>query len=98
MHPDSIEDKKTMADPVKPKPFRTEYDPFDYHITTEDCRIQLAATRLNFKDLRDFILESVPNCRERALAITALQDSLMRTIQAIVFTHPDSVPQVEIAL
>ncbi len=77
------------------KPFRTEYDPFDYHRVSEDCRLQLAFTRAQFKDLREFVLESVPNCRERSLAITKLQEAMSYTIQAIVFTHPDSVPVVD---
>lgn len=88
-------DENGIPDLEAARPFRTEYDPFDYHITTEECRLQLAFTRGQFKDLRDFIIDTVPNCRERSLAITALQDALMRTIQAIVFTHPDSVPQTD---
>jgi hypothetical protein len=78
---------------AKTKPFLTEYDPFCYHLISEDCKEQLKFTRYQFKDLRDFLLETVPNCRERSLAITELQKALTFTIQSIVFTHPDSVPQ-----
>lgn len=93
--PESI-DEYPIADIEAPRPFRTEYDPFDYHQVSAECRTQLALTRRCFKDLRDFVMETVPNCRERSLAITALQDALMRAIQAVVFTHPDSVPVIEL--
>jgi hypothetical protein len=57
-------------------------DPFDHHTPTETQAKKMTATRLKFKAQRDHLLTLSPS-RERSLAITALEESLMWANKAI---------------
>lgn len=55
---------------------------FDYHAPTESQKVVYSMVRLAFKAFADVILE-FPDSRERSLALTKLEESLMWTNAAI---------------
>ena len=59
--------------------------PFEYQAPTEEQIADIATLRRAFKMLYETIVFSVPHCRERSLAITALEQASMWINKAIVF-------------
>ncbi len=59
--------------------------PFEYQRPTADQTETIKAVRAQFATLHDLILLVVPNGRERAVAITNLQQASMWCNAAIVF-------------
>jgi hypothetical protein len=58
---------------------------FDFHAATEVTKPQHKAIRAEHKKLAAIIIETVPDSRERSLALTALQDSMMWCNAAIAY-------------
>jgi len=68
-------------------------DPFYYHEPTDELRAHLKQWRAYFRQFRDQIVREVPEGRQRALAITHLEDALMHTISALVIDGTESEPR-----
>jgi len=77
-------------DGLTPSELAASRDPFAYCRPSEGRRIALQALRGEFKLLRDYINETVANCRFRALALTELEAACHWAIKACVFTDPDA--------
>jgi hypothetical protein len=58
---------------------------FDFHAATEVTKPQHKAIRAEYKALAQIILDSVPDSRERSLALTALHDSMVWCNAAIAY-------------
>lgn len=59
--------------------------PFEYQAPTAEHVEQIKQVREAMKELNDLILDLIPPCRERSLAITKLEESSMWANKAIVF-------------
>ena len=89
-------DNTTPNEPTLPARDATlrKGDAFAYHKVTSECQKELAWLRTCYREMRDLVEQRIPNTRERAIAITHLQTSLMFAIQAKVLADPDSEPQL----
>lgn len=54
---------------------------------------QIAAIRKGFSDLHDLVEANSPQCRERAVALTNLEQAAMWAIKAAVVSDPESVAE-----
>ncbi len=61
-----------------------------YHEVDTDTRLSIAALRSEYYALASTLVDWLPESRERALALTALEDSLMRAIQCLTVCMPGS--------
>lgn len=59
--------------------------PFEYQRPTEKQVDRITLVREACKDLYDLLLDTLPNCRERSLAITKLEEVSMWANKGIVF-------------
>lgn len=59
--------------------------PFEYQAPTQVQTDTIKAFRVAMKQLHDAILQDIPACRERSLAITKLEEVSMWVNKAIVF-------------
>lgn len=66
-------------------------DAFDYQAPTPKSIENITAIRLTCKDLRDKIIQLIPESRERSLAITKLEEVSMWANKAIVFKQDENV-------
>lgn len=57
---------------------------FDHIVPSAKAGEELDRTRLNYKNLLEAVLSQIPAGRERALAVTHLETSLMFATKAIV--------------
>lgn len=64
------------------------YDCFKYHTPGPIGVALIKEVRPEFGKLADLIEEKIPECRERSLALTALQEAMMYSTDAAVFTDP----------
>ena len=60
--------------------------PFEYQKPTEEGVLLLQETRDDYKKLYERLLR-LPNCREKSLAITKLEESSMWVNKGIVFNQ-----------
>lgn len=58
---------------------------FEYHAPTEEHTTKIIRLREAMKELSTLIEDEIPNCRERSLAITKLEECSMWANKAIVF-------------
>lgn len=63
------------------------FDPFEYHEPTENQRTAIEAFRQKAKDFRE-ALDCLPPSREKALAVTNLEQTLMWANKAAVAPPP----------
>ncbi len=70
---------------------KSGYDCFKYHAPGPIGVQRIKDVRPEFGKLADLIEAQIPDCRERACALTALQEAMMYTTAAAVFTDPDAV-------
>lgn len=59
--------------------------PFEYQAPTPAQTEAIKKVRAAFKELSDLMAETIPNCRERSLAMTNLEQANMWANKAIVF-------------
>ena len=64
--------------------------PFCYHRVTEETANEMAVLRTAYKIVARKVVTQCPDSRERSLAITALEESLMRAIQSLALYSEDS--------
>ena len=62
-----------------------------YHQVDQNTANAMAALRGKYYALGEVLL-LLSDCRERALALTALEESSMRAIQCLAVTHGQRVP------
>jgi DNA repair photolyase len=62
--------------------------PFAYHKPSEDGLARITILREEFSKLKAQIEAQAPNSRERATAITRLEEAAMWAIKAVVFNDP----------
>jgi hypothetical protein len=67
----------------------TEVNPFGYFKPVEDALPLIQEVRNHYTELHKFIL-TLPNSRQRAIAITQLEDSAMWAIKGLVLNDPRS--------
>lgn len=60
---------------------------FCYHTVDADGQKHMADIRRAYHDLAELVLCDLPECRSKSLAVTYLEDSLMRAVQAIAITE-----------
>lgn len=60
-----------------------------YHTVDEDGMDLMAEVRQKYYALYEVIMELVPEGRPRSIALTDLESSLMRSIQAIALEYGD---------
>lgn len=60
-----------------------DYPGLFYHRETNEQRQLMATVRSRYIELAMFLLETCPQNRSLSLAMTALEDGLMRSIQSI---------------
>ena len=67
-------------------------DTFFYH-RVESVIVQetMEHMRTAYKDLAGSLVRGLPDCRSKLLALTHLEDSLMRAIQALAIEHGEKV-------
>jgi hypothetical protein len=65
-------------------------NPFSYHRPSDDALPTITATREAFKTLHAHLI-SLPNCRERSLAITNLEEAAMWAIKGLVMNDEGAV-------
>lgn len=59
-----------------------------YHKVTDQAALErMEYVRENYYSLYEMIMLNIPDGRPRSLAITHLEDSLMRSIQALALAH-----------
>lgn len=64
--------------------------PFEYHQPTYEVAQAMGVLRARFRDLARAVLAACPDSRERSLAITALEEASMRSIQSLAIHSPGS--------
>jgi len=69
-------------------------NPFVYRKPTEEQIARIERVRHACHEVHAILLEMIPNCRERSLAITKLEEVSMWANKAIVF-HPNEAAPVE---
>lgn len=67
---------------------------FAYHTVEQDTAHTMAAIRGHYYALAEKVLEIIPDCRERSIALTHLEESSMRAIQALAVFEGVRVPPV----
>lgn len=65
-------------------PLPIDENPFQWMKPNERSALVIEMFREHFANLHQLILNSVPNCRERSLGITKLEEAAMWTIKAAV--------------
>ena len=64
-------------------------NPFVYVMPSPGSISTISAIRAAMQVLHDAALELIPNCRERSVGLTKLEESSMWLNKAIVFSQPD---------
>ena len=64
---------------------------FAYHKPSPDGLERITELRWRFSGIQDAILDDCPESRERATALTRLEEAAMWAIKAVVINDPDSV-------
>lgn len=64
---------------------------YNYHKPSQEGLDKIAKLRKAFSNLDDLINETCTNSRERALAITALENAAMWAIKSIICNDPKSI-------
>ena len=67
--------------------------PFAYHKPSAEGLVRITTLRQEFSNLKATIEENCTNSRERASAITRLEEAAMWAIKAVVFNDPNSEVQ-----
>lgn len=62
------------------------------HTPSPAALARIEALREAGKGLVDLLFEAVPHSRERSLALTHLEETVMWAVKAVVLTDPDAVP------
>ena len=60
-----------------------------YHAPSPPVQAVMVQLRLTAMDFMTFLDASVPECREKSLALTAFEESMMWTMKALSLTDPD---------
>lgn len=63
-----------------------------YHSVSQSTATKMAVIRKSYYKLGEEILDSLPDSRERSLALTALEESSMRAIQCLAVLEGKEVP------
>jgi hypothetical protein len=63
---------------------------FAYHKPSEDGLAKIGELRQAFSELWDKIILHAPNTRERAVAITNLEQAAMWAVKAVIHNDPGS--------
>ena len=66
---------------------------FTYQRPSQDVQETMGALRTHMQDLTIFLDASVPECREKSLAFTALEEASMWAMKALSHTDADSVQE-----
>ena len=66
--------------------------PFQYHTVTLETIDRMTALRAEYYHLATVLVTMMPNSRERELALTHLQESQMRAIQALAMGEGTPIP------
>jgi hypothetical protein len=65
---------------------------FVYHSVEKSTARKMTLLRAKFYWMAEYLLDTLPDTRERALALTALQESSMRAIQCLAVTEGTPIP------
>lgn len=65
---------------------------FIYHTVNKETAQKMAKLRHAYLALALYIVTDLPECREKSLALTHLEESSMRAIQALAVTYGEPVP------
>lgn len=65
---------------------------FVYHKVNEETAEKMAKVRHAYNTLADQLLSDLPECREKSLALTHLEESSMRAIQSLATTFGEPIP------
>lgn len=71
---------------------------FIYHQVTTETAQKMADLRMRYYVLAVRLYEMLPRCHERSLALTALEEALMRTIQCLAVSEGTPIPAGEPAI
>lgn len=61
-----------------------------HHQPTAAQRTSIEALRKKYAALKDALCVELPNCRDRALALTHLEDSFLRAECCVILFEPDA--------
>lgn len=64
---------------------------FAYHKPSEGGLTKITLLRRAFSEITDLVEQNAPNTRERAVAITNIEQAAMWAIKAVVCSDPESV-------
>ena len=76
--------QKPPAPPLPKRSVKATDFHFDYVVPTAEAKTLLGKYRDAYKELLESIISDIPDGRERALAITNLETSLMFTCKSII--------------
>lgn len=62
---------------------------FEYQKPTDKSTETIKSFRQECKELSEFIIQNIPNCRERSVALTKLEEVSMWGNKAIVFNQDE---------
>ena len=63
-----------------------------YHTVSQGMSNDMALLRGKYYALGQELLRVLPDCRERSLALTALEESSMRAIQTLAVAYGQAIP------
>ena len=66
---------------------------FLYHDVTESCQKIMIEVRKEFHKIAKIILHLIPEGREKAMALTKLEESLMHSMASLARKHEGNKPQ-----
>ena len=66
--------------------------PFLYHVVSATDQMHMAEVRAQYAELAVLIMRNGPPTRSKSLALTHLEDALMRTIQDLALTGEPQLP------
>lgn len=93
MREDAHNAAREMVEAIQGVTMRRTAQPMDFvHNPTERQQIESDSLRAQFKQLRALIQLWAPDCRERSLAITHLEDAQSRAVQAIMYHRTADEP------
>lgn len=64
---------------------------FTYHRPSEEVQALMTRARETFQDVTVLLDSMIPECREKSLAFTALEESAMWVMKALSLTDHDGV-------
>lgn len=62
---------------------------FTYHAPGQDVQVKMGRLRRDLQDLTKALDEAIPECREKSLGFTALEESAMWFMKALSHTDPE---------